>query len=143
MSFMGSFERAHLIATSGFGRVNEIGEFSVNGDRCETIPEISINRERSHKRFNDELMCVVKVGGSEIEVVITTPCRRVSNNVVEVNKNVELKAFVPGKLTESGRVQPVEIYVAEELAKIAVRKALELPIPPLRRALAPFQGKSK
>ena len=140
MSFMDFFERALLIAISGFGRENQIGEFSVNGDGCEAIPKISVNHQSSHKGFNDELMCVVKLGGSEVEVVVTAPCRRVSNDVVEVNKDVELKAFVPGNPTDSNRVQLVEIYISEELAKITVRKALGLSIPfPVARP-APYRG---
>jgi hypothetical protein len=141
MSFMDSYERALLFATSEFDRVNQIGEFSVNGDRCETIPEISVNHESSG--FKDELMCVVKLGGSEIEVVVTMPCRRVRDNVVDVNKNVELKAFIPGMPTDSGRVQSVEIYVAEEIAMGTVRKALGLPIPSVPGGLARYQGKAK
>jgi hypothetical protein len=124
-------------------------EFSVNGDTCEAI-DLRVIEESSPDEFRDEITAEVKLSSSglpfvrvssipnEIEVVVTMPCRKLSTDVVEVDGNVKLRAFVPGKLTDSGRVQPLEIYVAEELAKIAVRKGLKLPIPSLRSALAPY-----
>jgi len=123
---------AQTIATSGFTGVNKVGELSVNGDKCETLTEVSVAHRSGNKKFNDELMCEVELGGRQITVVVTAPCRRVSANVVEVHKNAELKAFVPGKPTDSGRVQPMEIYQAEELAKITVGSLLGL------RAICPI-----
>jgi len=107
----------------------EIGDFSINGDSCAEPPLLQWHIvEGGQKKFSDTLMCRAILTGTEFEVAVTIPCRRLTDNVVALNKNLELHAVVLGKPTDGPVLQPEEVYQASEIGAMAVRKALGLPL---------------